>query len=88
MVDKEQITPDIEEVRRALTSAELVRRPDGGWTLIIEVGGTLTIDEYRKVGFYGEARLRGAQSGRRPTLPRETNKKGKFVKKSRKGGKN
>lgn len=87
MVDREQITPDIEEVRRAIQSAELVRHPAGTWTLIIEIGGVLTIDEERKAGFYGEARLKGRQSGRKPNTPRSTNKKGRFVKKAKKGSK-
>lgn len=84
MVDKEQITLNIEEVRRAIMSAEMVRQPSGSWTLIIGIGGLITIDDERKAGFFGEARVAGRQSGRRPNPPRKTNKKGRFVKK---GGK-
>jgi len=80
MVIKEQITPDLDEIRRAITSAELRRNPSGDWTLIIEIGGAIQIDEYRKAGFFGELRLKGSQSGRRPNPPRKTNKAGKFAK--------
>lgn len=84
MVEKEQFTPDIEEVKRAIMSAEMIRQPSGSWTLIIDVGGLITIDEDRKAGFFGQARVSGRQSGRRPNPPRKTDKKGKFTKK---GGK-
>lgn len=78
MVEKEQFTPDIEEIRRALLSAEMKRNPDGKWTLILEVGGIIAIDEHRKAGFFGEVRIQGAQTGRRPNPPRKTDKSGKF----------
>lgn len=84
MVDKEQFTPDIEEVKRAVMSAEMVRQPSGSWTLIIGIGGLITIDEDRKAGFFGEARVSGRQSGRKPNPPRSINKKGKFIKKGSK----
>ncbi len=80
MVEKEELTPNIEEVRRALLSAEMKRNPDGKWTLIIEIGGIVQIDEHRKAGFFGEARIQGAQSGRRPNPPRKADKSGKFKK--------
>lgn len=86
MVNKEQITPDMEEIRRAIMSAEMVRQPSGTWTLIIGIGGLITIDGDRKAGFFGEARISGKQSGRRPNPPRSANSKGRFVKKA-KGGK-
>ncbi len=84
MVSREQITPDIEEIRRAVRSAEMVRHPNGDWTLIIEIGGTITIDNYRRAGFYSEARIRGSQTGRRPNPPRKTDKAGKFAKSRKK----
>lgn len=84
MVIKEQFTPDIEGVRRAILSAEMKRNPDGKWTLIIGIGGIITIDEYRKAGFFGESRIQGAQSGRKPNPPRKINKKGLFKKATRK----
>jgi hypothetical protein len=82
MVNKEQITPNIEEVKRAIMSAEMVRQASGSWTLIIGIGGLITLDEDRKAGFFGEARIKGAQSGRRPNPSR----KGQFTKKAKKGG--
>lgn len=80
MVIKEQFTPDMEEIRRAIMSAEMVRQPSGSWTLTIDIGGLITIDENRKAGFFGQARISGKQSGRRPNPPRTLNNKGKFVK--------
>src|SRR5262245_25366328 len=80
MVTREQITPDLEEIRRAIRSAELIRNPNGEWTLIMEIAGIIKIDEHRRVGIYGEVRLRGGQIGRKPNPPRKTNKAGKFAK--------
>lgn len=80
MVIKEQFTPNIEEVRQAITSAEMVRQPSGSWTLILEIGAAIHIDEYRKAGFFGDLRIKGGQSGRRPNPPRKMSKKGRFVK--------
>ncbi len=83
MVAKEQITPDIEEIRRAVRSAEMVRHPNGDWTLIMEIAAIVRIDDHRRTGIYGEARIRGGQIGRKPNPPRKMDNAGKF-KKSRK----
>jgi hypothetical protein len=85
MVEKERTTADIQEVRDAITDAELVRRPDGGWTLIITINGVVTIDSTRSVGFNGECRMRGWQKGRKIHGSTQLNVDGKFTKKAKKG---
>ena len=85
MVGKEKTTADIQEVRDAVFHAELVRRPDGGWTLIITINGVITIDDTRSVGFNGECRIRGWQKGRKIHGSTELNVDGKFAKKTKKG---
>jgi hypothetical protein len=87
MVEKERTIANMEEVRDAVAEAELVRRPDGGWTLIITVNGVVTIDATRSVGFNGECRMRGWQKGRKIHGSTELNVDGKFVKKAKKGRK-
>lgn len=80
MVEKERTEANIEEVRDSVIYAELVRRPDGGWTLIITVNGVITIDGTRSVGFNGECRMRGWQKGRKVHGSTELNVDGKFTK--------
>lgn len=87
MVEKERTSADIEELRDAIIDGELVRRPDGGWTLIITVNGVITIDSTRSVGFNGECRMRGWQKGRKIHGSTELNAGGKFTKKAKKGRK-
>lgn len=87
MVGKERTTPDIQEVKDAVTDAELIRRPDGGWTLVITINGVVTIDSTRSVGFNGECRMRGWQKGRKVHGSTDLSVDGKFTKKAKKGGK-
>lgn len=80
MVEKETITPDLEEVRRCITAARLERRESGSWVLIVTLAGLVTIDTNRSAAFVGEPRISGKQQGRRPAPPRKMSKKGKFAK--------
>lgn len=84
MVDKEQITPNLEEVKKAISDARMERRASGVWVLILNFVGDVSIDDGRSAGFNGELRLTGKQKGSRPRHKSpETDTRGKFTKKKK-----
>jgi hypothetical protein len=83
MVEKENITVDIQEVRHAIKSARMERRAAGAWILILDINGDITIDGGRVAGFNSETRISGKQKGRRPNPSRKAKPSGKLAKKRR-----
>lgn len=85
MVDKEQITPNLDEVKEAVSRARMERRASGIWVLILDFVGDVSIDDDRSAGFNGELRLTGKQKGNRPrNKPPATDASGKFTKEKKK----
>jgi len=79
MVDKEQITPNLESVLSVIAAARMERRQAGQWVLILDVLGDVPIDSDRLAGFNSEVRITGKQKGSRPRHKKTaTNKAGKF----------
>jgi hypothetical protein len=66
MVPREEFHLEELNIKVTVAPTALRRNPSGDWTLVLDGGAEVELEDGRRVKFYGELRLKGKQYGHKP----------------------